>query len=518
MTSCTRGWRTAALATSITMSVTPMAAHADAMGNAFSKFDRAMATFDPIGTYVREPLERALPNLSLKGSFRQWTDILLDEHGQVGFQNQDYRFLQLQNLFEVKGAYHLAPGLDVNAVAHALYDGVYDWQSSSGLSADKLDRTAELYNNSDRILREFYVSYRTPAFDIAIGKQQIAWGKMDGQFIDIVNAMDRRESVQLESEDYEIRRLPTWMLNTTFHFGRNSLQLLYIFDFKQDQNPLPGSPWASPLIPPPSLNTDIVLPARRPQNGNFGDHEFGMRFDRSTGALTYGFIYAYMWDKNPVDHILGTQQLNGTTQLIVEPRHERLHHFGLTGDYATTLPQLPLVGALPAVFRVEALWTKGVRFVDFASQAAARAGAITDGTVTHDTVRAAVAGEFGLPANTTLIFQASYYQTINWKNTLGGGFGGGILDEWTLVPLVYVSRPFAFTRDRLSAQFTAFPVLSGPDRHWQGLKTKLRVKYKFSQFVTGQLVYNGYDTGSSQDLYGQYDKWDNIGWELKYEF
>ena len=85
---------------------------------------------------------------------------------------------------------------------------------------------------------------------------------------------------------------------------------------------------------------------------------------------------------------------------------------------------------------------------------------------------------------------------------------------------MYVSRPFAFTRDRLSANVTLFPVLSGPVKEWQGLKTKVRVKYKFSQFITGQLVYNSYDlgTGSNFDLYGMYDKWDNFGWELKYEF
>ena len=63
-------------------------------------------------------------------------------------------------------------------------------------------------------------------------------------------------------------------------------------------------------------------------------------------------------------------------------------------------------------------------------------------------------------------------------------------------------------------------MLSGPVKEWQGLKTKIRVKYKFSQFITGQLVYNSYDLGNGRnfDLYGMYDKWDNFGWELKYEF
>ena len=41
-------------------------------------------------------------------------------------------------------------------------------------------------------MREFYVSNRRPNFDLLLGKQQVAWGKMDGQFIDVINGMDRR--------------------------------------------------------------------------------------------------------------------------------------------------------------------------------------------------------------------------------------------------------------------------------------------------------------------------------------
>lgn len=481
-----------------------------------SRMDHAMATFNPVGKYVRKPLERALPRLNVRGSLRQWTDILIDSDDVVGFRTRDFRFLQIQNLLELETSYRIAPGLDLNAVTHALYDGVYDWQQSAGLFADSRDSTAQHYHDAERLLREFYLSYRTPDFDLLVGKQQVIWGKMDGQFIDIINAMDRREAVQLETEDFETRRLPTWMANTTLHFGRNSLQLLYIFDFEQDRLAPPGSPWFSPAIPPPTA--DILLPTRRPETSDFGDHEFGMRFDRSAGALTYGLIYSYAWDKNPVDRIVGTEARGADTLLRLRPKHERLHHFGATADYATTLNDVPWVGSLPAVFRIEALWTEGVRFADAAAQAAARTGRLNDGTAEHDTLRAALAAEFGMPHNTTLIFQPSLYYTFGHTRTLGPGFGGGFGDEWTLIPVVYVARPFAFTRDRLSVQFTAFPVVSGPDRDWQGIKTKLRVRYKFSQFVTGQLIYNGYDTGAATDVYGQYDRWDNFGWEINYEF
>ncbi len=509
-------WRRPALLVALCV-VAAGNAQADVVSDMFSEVDRAMATFDPVGKYVRAPLERAVPNLRFKGFVRQWTDILLEEQGQTGFQNQDYRFLQLQNLLELETSYHIQDGLDLNAVTHVMYDGVYDWQSSKGLYADRYDRQTELYNTSERLLREFYVSYRKPSFDLLVGKQQIAWGKMDGQFIDVINGMDRREAVQLETEDYEWRRMPQWMANATYHFGQNSLQFLYIFDFEQDRQALPGMPWYSPALP--QTSSDIMLPVRRPQPGKFSDHEYGLRFDRVQGSLSYGLIYYYGWDKNPVSHIVGTELSGGQTLLLLEPRHERLHHAGVTADYAFALTGVPLLGTLPVVLRVEGLYVNGVRFVDFGKQALVRAGlATTDGTTKRDTVRAAIATEFGLPGRSTFILQASYYRTLAWTKNLGPGFGGGFGDEWTLIPVAFFSRPFGFTRDRLSMEATVFPVISGPDRGWQGVKTKLRLIYKVSQFVKTQLIYNGYDGGSPTDTYGQYNHWDNVGWELSYEF
>ncbi|MFT4564458.1 MAG: hypothetical protein ACI9BW_004221 [Gammaproteobacteria bacterium] len=486
------------------------------LSNAKAKFDGTMATFDPIGKHVRQPIERAVPNLQVRGFLRQTSDFLVDRHGTVGFQQQDYRFLQLQNLAELEASYHIGTGLDVKGIAHMMYDGAYDWQDSTGLFADANDRTAEIYHTGERVLRELYVSYRRPTFDLKLGKQQVAWGKMDGQFIDIVNGMDRRESVQLESEDYEFRRLPTWMANSTFHFGNSTVQLLYIFDFEEDRQALPGSAWYSPNLP--TTTNNVVLQTKRPSTENFSDHEYGIRVDRAAGALTYGFIYMYAWDKNPVDQVLGTQVVNGERVLRLQGEHERLHHVGATADYATTFQNVPWVGSLPTVFRVEALYTNGVRFADFEKQAQALAGSTTDGTSKRDTLRAAFATEFGLPGRTTAILQASWYQTINHKQELGPGFGGGFGDEWSFVPVVFLSRPFAFSRDRLSMEATLFPLINGSDTGWGGIKSKLRLSYKVSQFIKANVLYTSYDTGDSNDVYGQYNKWDNFGWELSYEF
>ena len=84
--------------------------------------------------------------------------------------------------------------------------------------------------------------------------------------------------------------------------------------------------------------------------------------------------------------------------------------------------------------------------------------------------------------------------------------------------MVFVGRPFRFTRDRLNVNFTAIPWLSGPNRKWQGVKTRLVASYNFSQFITGRLTYTAFSSGYGTDIYAVYGRYDNVGWELSYEF
>jgi hypothetical protein len=506
---------------------------ASMFGDYWSRFDRFLATFDPAGRYVRQPIEKQIPALTFKGFYRQWSDFLLTSNQQVGFRNKDFRFLQLQNLLEIEMHYQVSPNIEITNVNHFLYDGAYNWQDSAGLFAPRRTETMRVYHNFERIVRELYLSYRTHSLDVVVGKQQIAWGKMDGQFIDVINAMDRRESVQLEASDFEYRRLPAWMANVTYFFGANSLNLLWIPNFEQDRNPVFGSPWFSPRVPPQDTivktNEDIlrgrenaagdtILKRKRPSAGDWGDHEYGVRLDVSMEPLTWGLIYYYAWNKNANNFIVGSEVEDDVTQLILRPRNTRLHHFGITADYATSLAGMPVVGELPMVLRVEGLWTKDVRFADATRFAAARSGNLNSGHITRDTLRAAIALEFAFPGNTSVILQPSLFYTFNWRETLGPGFGGAFGDEWNLIPVFFTERPFRFTRDRLRLSLTVSPFLSGPTRDWQGVKTKVVASYNFSQFITGRLIYTAYSSGDRTDIYGQYNKWDNIGWEVSYEF
>ena len=495
----------------------PTKGHSSMLGNSWSHVDRALSIFDPAGTYLSQPIEKAIPALTFKGFFRQWSDIDVHRPQKIGFRDKDFRFLQLQNLLEIEMHYQFTDNLELTNINHFLYDGVYNWQHSGGLFAPRVSETARKYHSPERIIREFFISYRTHSLDVSIGKQQVAWGKMDGRFIDVINPMDVRESVQLEASDYEYRRIPTWMANVTYYFGGNSLQLLYIPNFEQERLPTVGSPWFPPSVPPLQAR---VNKRKRPSAADFGDHEYGARLDISMDPLTWGLIYFYAWNDNPDFLITGADTTGGTVTPILTPRHSRLHHIGITGDYASTWSGIPLVGDLPFVFRVEGLLSTDVKFADRRRQLAALSGSDTNGFVNRDTLRAAVALELALPENTTFILQPSLFATLGWrKGLVSSGFGGATAgNEWNLLPVIHLERPFRFSRDRLRASITVFPFLGGPGRHYEGTKSKAVLAYKFSRFITGRLIYTSYDGGDRNSTYGQYDKWDNIGWELSYEF
>jgi hypothetical protein len=523
-------FRAAAVAVALTL----CAGAAEAgLGDRWARFERRVAIFDPGGRYLTRPIERRVPKLSVNGTYYLWSDTLTSGAGPVGFRERDFRTLQFQNLFELELQYRHSESLQFTSITHALYDASYSIEGADGLFAPKTHERFRSYQSSKDVIREAYVSYRTLRFDLVLGKQQIAWGKMDGRFIDVINGIDARESVQLEASDYEVRRIPVWMANATYYAGPLSINLLWIPDFEGDENPVYGSPWFPQLVPPSddvarhdhalldrqvNFLGDRVRVKDRPNWDAINDQQVALRVDVETGALTWGLIYFYSFDKTPSDEIVGTFSDANGTHAILSRKHRRLHQFGLTADYSTTFAGVPWVGHLPMVLRLEALLSKDVPFFDFFEREAVLAGEQHDGLVENETLRAAIAFEFAFPQNTTVIFQPSVFYTVDWRRGLSPGFGGAFADEWALIPVFFVDRPFRFTRDRLSTSLTLSPYLSGPARDFQGLKTKLVVSYEFSQYIEGNLIYTDYSGGSKDELYGQYKRYDNIGFEFKYEF
>src|SRR5262245_59024322 len=86
---------------------------ASMFGDYWSRFDRFLATFDPAGRYVRQPIEKQIPALTFKGFYRQGSDILLTDDERVANRDKDFRFLQIQNLFELEMHYQVSPNIEI---------------------------------------------------------------------------------------------------------------------------------------------------------------------------------------------------------------------------------------------------------------------------------------------------------------------------------------------------------------------------------------------------------------------
>ena len=74
------------LTMSLALAAWPSPGQASLFGDYWSRFDRFLATFDPAGRYVRQPIEKEIPALTFKGFYRQWSDIMLTSDKQIGFR------------------------------------------------------------------------------------------------------------------------------------------------------------------------------------------------------------------------------------------------------------------------------------------------------------------------------------------------------------------------------------------------------------------------------------------------
>src|SRR5262245_47800001 len=93
----------------------PTFCHSGVLGDAWSHADRTLSIFDPVGDNVSQPLEKAIPALTFKGFFRQWSDISIHGDQRTGFRDKDFRFLQLQNLLEIELHYQLTDSLELTS-------------------------------------------------------------------------------------------------------------------------------------------------------------------------------------------------------------------------------------------------------------------------------------------------------------------------------------------------------------------------------------------------------------------
>jgi hypothetical protein len=475
------------------------------------KLDAALSEFNPIGHNIIDPINEAVPRLHLKGYIRfdgTWNVHSNDRSVGVGQIDKDWRAQKLEWLFELEGAYRLSDNWDVVGVTHFLYDSIYDWQSSRGLFADSVATTSHYYHRGEQTLRELYLRGFWGNFDFYLGKQQVVWGRLEGRVLDIVNPEDGRESPPAYwQDDYEFRRIPIWMANVSYHWEDYSIQVLWIPDFEENYGPTPGAPYFPPLISIPSIAT--FTGSDKPSHA-FKDHEWGVRFNMFKGRWEMSLLYFYTWSDAATNfrrNFRFTSPRDGLINLVVEPKHTRLHQFG--GNVETSFYWL---GRHWAVTN-EIVYTLN-RYFSVDDEPLVPWN-LKDGVVKRDDIF------FGSRWMTSFfrgelnfIFQPLLKYIVGFDRHITSP---GANQELLYGALIVLSKSYEFTGDRLNTTLFSLGFANANPSDNEGWRNLFQVRWKVSDYISTILYYEWYN-GDRMGIYGSYDKFDNVGWYVKYEF
>ncbi len=497
---------------SVLVLLLPGGASASGIGEALSSLDAHMSEFNPIGHYLINPINRAIPRLHLQGSIRLDANVNLhhDDHSVgAGGINKDWRAQKIEWLFELEGSYRLSNNWELVAVGHFLYDAAYDWQHSRGLYADDFDTTSHYYHRGEQILRELYVKGFWGNFDIYLGKQQVVWGKMEGRVLDIVNPFDIREYPAAEwQDDYEYRRIPLWMANVTYNWTNCSLQVLWIPDFEESHGPTPGTAYFPPFVSIPAAAE--FTNADKPSH-SFRDHEWAIRFNMQKGNWEFSLLYFYTWSDDATNfrrRFKLTSPRDGLLKVVVEPKHTRLHQFGAMAETSFYALGHHWVVSNEVVYTMNKYYSVGDESL--------LPWNLEDGVEKRDEIFFGsrwMTSFFGGELN--VIFQplVKYIVGFNHHHNSPG------TDQKLLYgALTVLSKSYAFTGDRLNTTLYLLGFLNGhPSSSDEGIRHLFEVRWKVSDYISTMLYVEWYN-GDHNGIYGSYAKYDNLGFYIKYEF
>jgi hypothetical protein len=479
----------------------PSRSHSGTLQDTWYRFDRWAANFDPMGNALA-PLNE-IPGLKVSGLLYQWSFFNIHSDETIGLREKDWRVQQAQFLGEIHTRYQFSPRTALAAKIHYHYDGVYDSESSS-LYADHPNafRTASW----DQFVREFYLDIEHGNWFMKFGKQQQAWGKMEGRWMDFINNIDGKDGPQVRSFFYNELRIPLWMSSITYAFGKSSVQLLWIPDFEPGLTSYPGSVWYSPLRTDPKASA--LYRGEAPEPGtDFKDHQWAIRFDTKIKRATWSVGYKYGFSSGQTRFI----RLTNTGLPFYDPEYTRNHYIGSALDFAHVFTNVPMISRVPLVFRAEVVYKTHQYYLDAAKWDRANSILLSgDGYTKADTTSGAVQFRFFFPSRIFFTYQPMFSFIHGWHESMG-------TNRWTLGHLFLVGKWFESFENRLNLVMYTFLNTGGPVNEWQGTKTQLVLSYRFSDYIEGKLHYVDY-SGSPRDYYGQYNLWDNVGWEVQYKF
>jgi hypothetical protein len=457
-----------------------------------------ISLFNPIGK-LKDPVEGALPGLSIKGFLRNWTRV--NTHGHTYNLGHGYRrtddFPSIEWLAELEVRYHFSPNIQIVNVENFLYDAAFDWDKS-GHYPHSVTRELEYYRTTERILRELYLDIFHGPWQLRLGKQQLVWGKMDGKVIDIINPTDLRYNIVFTQDNYEWTRLPLWLANIIY-FGPNYfIQFLWIPDFEPSILPITGGPFSLNLPPLPPY---FRIMTRDKPSAHIRNHEWGIRFNIQKRGWDASMIYFYTWDDSPTLFRRAVDldpETNTPSAVYFEPKHTRLHQLGLDIDR-----NFWFLGK-SWIFRGEFLYNINDYFSTVSEPLK------EDGVTKKNWLLSAIAFEtYWLKGEIWSLLQIQQKHVFSYSHNLRSLGKLQERDQWAF--LLGLSKYFKFTDDRLGFIWTNvfFDDGSGGQRY--------QIKYAISDYLSGWIRYWGF-YGRSDDRYGMFKDRDQLEFVFIYEF
>jgi len=184
-------------------------------------------------------------------------------------------------------------------------------------------------------LFEGYVEFDVGESHWTLGKQQVVWGEADGiKLLDIINPQDLRE---INLDNFEDSRIPTWMINTEFYlpiFEESSLQVVLIPDMTFDLIPGNNTEFSrAPATPEPTEDgdtNDAITSFIEPDRPS-GEWEAGIRWN----LFVEGWDLSFIWFNHYHDLPVRFGDVNEETGLIEPaPAYQRNNLYGITASSA----------------------------------------------------------------------------------------------------------------------------------------------------------------------------------------
>lgn len=149
------------------------------------------------------------------------------------------------------------------------------------------------------VLREAYLEYDAPAWDIRVGRQIIVWGKADGvQITDIISPLDLREFL---ARDYDDMRLPVDALKFRLLGSKTNFEFIWVPFFREALLPSGENPWAPPVNYGENVNVIVDEPIRPEKK--IANSELFTKISFFLHGVDLAFSAFSTWDAMGIHHV-----------------------------------------------------------------------------------------------------------------------------------------------------------------------------------------------------------------------